>query len=176
MAKDRKRIAQNAEEIMAQLKPEAIHNYFGLSYAQYLTLPRTALQSMPEEWQARFVACLHELDEAFDWKPHHENQFWVQMRGSKGQFLKLEKHEPFMDYKRGRRRVLCWQEARPCVNCGSNAEIRFIGPTRSGGYRLQCIRCEICFGMGQDTIAEAIENWNKATVQQVLTNSDPLRK
>lgn len=163
MAKDRKGIAQTPEEIMTEIEPEAIHGWFGLSYAQYLTLPRTALQSMPEEWQTRFVTCLRELDESFDWRPHEGYQFWVQMRGA-GNFVKLEKHEPFMDYKRGRRRILRWQEAHPCVNCGSNAESRFIGPTRSGGYRLQCIRCEICFGMGQDTITQAIEVWNKANV------------
>lgn len=161
MAKDRKGIAQTPEEIAAEIDPEAIHGYFELSYAQYLTLPRTALQSMPADWQRRFVNCLIELDCAFDWRPHTGNQFWVQMRGPEGQFLKLEKYEPFMDYKRGRRRVLRWQEAHPCVNCGSNAEIRY----RSGGYRLQCIRCEICFGMGQDTPKQAIEVWNKANVK-----------
>ena len=158
MAKDRKGIAQTPEEIMDEIEPEAIHGYFELSYAQYLTLPRTALQSMPEEWQARFVTCLRELDESFDWKPRHGNQFWVLMRGA-GHFIKLGDHEPFMDYRRGRRRVLRWQEAHPCVNCGSNAEIRYLG--RGGAYRLQCIRCEICFGMGQDTITKAIEDWNK---------------
>ncbi len=39
-----------------------IHQWFGLSYANYLTLPRSILQSMPEEWQKRFVECLYELD------------------------------------------------------------------------------------------------------------------
>ncbi|KKL12319.1 hypothetical protein LCGC14_2536930, partial [marine sediment metagenome] len=70
-------------------------------------------------------------------------------------------------YRRGRRRVLRWQEANPCVNCGGNAEIHFIGPTptRSGNYRLECIRCEICFGMGNDTITQAIEVWNEANAK-----------
>lgn len=112
MAKDRKEAAQGSQEI----DPEAIHGYFELSYAQYLTLPRTALQSMPEEWQTRFVACLREFDKSFDWRPHGGNRFWVQMRSAVGKFLKLETHDPFMDYKRGRRRVLRWQEAHPCVN------------------------------------------------------------
>jgi hypothetical protein len=43
-----------------------VHQHFGLSYANYLVLPRTLLQSMPEAWQARFVAMLGELAEAFD--------------------------------------------------------------------------------------------------------------
>lgn len=49
---------------------EAIHGWFGLTYANYLCLPRSVLQSMPEEWQHRFVTCLEELDWAFghlDW-------------------------------------------------------------------------------------------------------------
>lgn len=43
-----------------------VHTYFGLSYSNYLVLPRTLLQSMPDEWQTRFVRCLRELDAAFD--------------------------------------------------------------------------------------------------------------
>lgn len=38
---------------------------FGLTYANYLALPRTLLQSMPIEWQERFVACLEEFHAAF---------------------------------------------------------------------------------------------------------------
>lgn len=44
---------------------EPIHGHFGLSYANYLVLNRTLLQSMPVEWQRPFVALLRELDEAF---------------------------------------------------------------------------------------------------------------
>lgn len=43
----------------------AIHEHFGLSYANYLVIARSLLQSMPLEWQERFVGCLNELDEAF---------------------------------------------------------------------------------------------------------------
>lgn len=43
-----------------------IHRYFGLSYANYLVLHRTLMQSMPADWQQRMVACLEELDAAFD--------------------------------------------------------------------------------------------------------------
>lgn len=44
---------------------EPIHTYFGLSYASHLVLNRTLLQSMPTDWQQRFVACLYELNQAF---------------------------------------------------------------------------------------------------------------
>lgn len=46
-----------------------VHPYFGLGYANYLVLPRTLLQSMPQQWQARFVAMLEELGTAFDHVP-----------------------------------------------------------------------------------------------------------
>lgn len=53
-------------------EPEAIHVHFGLSYANYLVLPRTLLQSMPDAWQARFVALVDELGEAFQHVPQPE--------------------------------------------------------------------------------------------------------
>jgi hypothetical protein len=43
-----------------------VHEYFELSYANYLVVHRTLMQSMPPEWQERIVACLRELDAAFD--------------------------------------------------------------------------------------------------------------
>jgi hypothetical protein len=42
-----------------------IHTWFGLTYSNYLVLPRTLLQSMPDAWQRRFTAMLGELDAAF---------------------------------------------------------------------------------------------------------------
>jgi len=45
-----------------------IHDWFGLTYAQYLAIPRSILQSMPIDWQEKFVACLEQLDEQFEWR------------------------------------------------------------------------------------------------------------
>jgi hypothetical protein len=42
-----------------------VHTYFGLTYANYLVIPRTLMQSMPIGWQERMTACLDELHEAF---------------------------------------------------------------------------------------------------------------
>ncbi|WP_166345044.1 hypothetical protein [Phytoactinopolyspora limicola] len=42
-----------------------IHEYFDLSYANYLVLPRTLLQSMPDTWQHAFVTLLEQHDAAF---------------------------------------------------------------------------------------------------------------
>lgn len=43
-----------------------VHEWFELTYSNYLVLPRVLMQSMPVEWQARMVTCLRQLDQAFD--------------------------------------------------------------------------------------------------------------
>lgn len=78
----------------------AIHSWFELTYAQYLTIPRTALQSMPLEWQDRFVRCLNELDVTLDWLPKG-GQYWVKLKDGKGRYMS----DPLCDYERGRRRL-----------------------------------------------------------------------
>ncbi|MFJ5984269.1 hypothetical protein [Lentzea sp. NPDC092896] len=47
------------------LDDEPIHRWFGLSYSNYLVVPRTLLQSMPGEWQREFVHLLEQLHAAF---------------------------------------------------------------------------------------------------------------
>lgn len=85
---------------------EAIHDFFELTYAQFLVLSRTALQSMPEEWQARFVKCLYELDEEIDWRPEWPYCYHVTMRNHRtGQMASLGKHDPLGHYNRGRTRI-----------------------------------------------------------------------
>jgi hypothetical protein len=77
-----------------------IHHWFELTYAQYLTIPRSILQSMPDEWQSKFVALLEELDETIDWRPS-EGRYWVTLKDGKGRFVS----DPLQDYQRGRRRI-----------------------------------------------------------------------
>lgn len=55
-----------------EIELDAIHKHFGLSYANYLVLPRTLLQSMPQEWQTKFVALLKVMEEAFEHVPQAE--------------------------------------------------------------------------------------------------------
>jgi hypothetical protein len=43
---------------------DSIHGWFGLTYSSYLVLPRVILQSMPDEWQWKFVKLLERLQEA----------------------------------------------------------------------------------------------------------------
>lgn len=52
-----------------------IHTWFGLSYANYLVVPRSVLQSMPLEWQERFVKALREMHDTFpdlEWPPTYD--------------------------------------------------------------------------------------------------------
>ncbi|KPC67323.1 hypothetical protein ADL35_45815, partial [Streptomyces sp. NRRL WC-3753] len=42
-----------------------IHEWFSLTYSNYLVLPRTLMQSMPTGWQMRMAACLNEMQDAF---------------------------------------------------------------------------------------------------------------
>lgn len=79
---------------------EPIHAWFELSYAQYLTIPRSVLQSMPVKWQQKFVDLLVELDDTIDWRPN-EGRYWVRLKDGQGRFV----HDELMDYQRGRRRV-----------------------------------------------------------------------
>lgn len=79
---------------------EAIHRWFELTHAQYLTIPRSVLQSMPEEWQRDFVHLLELLDDSIDWRPE-SGCYWVRLRDKRGRFVE----DKFMDYARGRRIV-----------------------------------------------------------------------
>lgn len=79
---------------------EPIHSWFELSYANYLTVPRTALQSMPTEWQAKFVALLDELDDTLEWRPAN-GRYYVQLRDARGRYVE----DPLADYKRGNARM-----------------------------------------------------------------------
>lgn len=47
----------------ADIVDRAVHGWFELSYASYAVQPRSVLQSMPDEWQQRFVALMNEAEE-----------------------------------------------------------------------------------------------------------------
>jgi hypothetical protein len=75
---------------------EPIHLWFELSYAQYLVIPRSILQSMPTKWQRNFVWLMGELDETFEWR---RSGCWVKFKDRRGRFMVDE----LADYNRGRR-------------------------------------------------------------------------
>lgn len=73
---------------------DPIHDWFELSYAQYLTIPRSILQSMPIKWQRDFVKCLEDLDNHFEWRPT-EGRYWVKLKNGSGRYVS----DPFMEYR-----------------------------------------------------------------------------
>lgn len=79
---------------------EPIHAWFELTYASYLVLPRSVLQSAPVEWQQRFVKCLEELEDMFGNVPL-EGTYHVQLKDCHGRFIS----DPLRDYQRGRRTI-----------------------------------------------------------------------
>lgn len=87
--------------------PEPIHNEFELSYAQYLVVPRSALQSMPAGWQARFVEMMRELNRTFDISLPEGLVYQVHTkhRNESSAFCRADNDDPLADYERGRRRL-----------------------------------------------------------------------
>jgi len=73
-----------------------ISEWFELSYAQFLTVPRLVMESMSLDWQEKMAALLQEMDEAFDWRPS-EGRYWVRLRKQDGTFADA----PLGDYRRG---------------------------------------------------------------------------
>lgn len=55
-----------------------ISEWFSLSYSSYLVLPRVFLESMPENFQERFVALLQELEESLEIDENYTGQYKVQ--------------------------------------------------------------------------------------------------
>lgn len=89
------------------VSPEPIHNWFELSYAQYLTIPRSVLQSMPVVWQNMFVQLMETLDETIDWRPQ-QGCYRVTLNEvdqTEGWMWGKELTDPLADYERGRRRI-----------------------------------------------------------------------
>jgi hypothetical protein len=83
---------------------EPVHLWFGLTYANYLVLHRSLMQSMPVEWQRRMVRCLAEFEDAFRHIERAE-QYEVRVRGADGRY----RPDPVPHYNRGRTHV----EPRP---------------------------------------------------------------
>jgi hypothetical protein len=91
---------------------EPIHNWFGLTYSNYLVLPRALLQSMPKEWQRQFVALLEAADEIVARAGVASPEYRVSaVKGNR--FIK----DPIPSYDRGRTvidlRPLCTECKRP---------------------------------------------------------------
>jgi|SRR6185503_2450402 len=84
--------------VQIEASSEPVHEMFGLTYAPYLVIPRSVLQSAPIEWQRRFVTCLAELEDMFGPAPCGYRVSAMKIGGA---FVE----DPLHDYERGRRRV-----------------------------------------------------------------------
>lgn len=85
---------------------EPIHDWFSLSYASYLVIPRTILQSCTPENQQRLVDALDAIYEecSANMENHwpHEATIDVRLKDcATGRFVK----DDLADYQRGRRRL-----------------------------------------------------------------------
>jgi hypothetical protein len=88
---------------------DPIHAWFGLSYANYLVIPRTVLQSLSKETQ---LALLRALDLVADEEGKNMPEHWpgdanieVKLKDpTTGRYMK----DPLANYERGRRRL--WRE------------------------------------------------------------------
>lgn len=65
---------------------------FGLSYCAYFVAPRRSLQSMPAEWQSRFLSL---MQEAIDALPEEAFPEYTVQRRINGRFAK----DPMADYR-----------------------------------------------------------------------------
>lgn len=101
-----------------------IHEWFELTYAQYLTIPRSILQSMPASWQKKFVQLLEELDETYDWRPQkgtYRVQLYDIVQNTDGENeWGSPQDDPLMDYERGRRNIpkeIPLRHLKTCDSC-----------------------------------------------------------
>lgn len=71
-----------------------VWDYFGLTYSNYLVLPRRALQSLPQEWQERFVQLMREAEELLPEEAQNQS-YIVRLRDEKGWFTS----DPLAEYR-----------------------------------------------------------------------------
>lgn len=84
------------------LNQEPIHEFFNLTYANYLVLPRSVLQSMPIDWQEKFVNLLERIPKVISEDFEPDGGYDVRARDCEGRFVE----DPYSNYERGRRRLV----------------------------------------------------------------------
>ena len=86
-------------DILNENRQRDIHSFFSLSYASYLTIPRSVLQSMPDDWQDKFVRLLEQIDTTLEVDDMPD--YRVQAIDDNNKFIQ----DPYRNYERGRRVV-----------------------------------------------------------------------
>lgn len=130
---------------------EPIHDWFELTYSSYLVIQRSILQSMPVEWQRRFVACLRELESV---SPGDlPSSFWVQAKTRDGKF----RVDPYRDYERGRRRVAL-KRPGPIQERQRQIEVEGCTPERDDSYfHGELLRAANCYIVAESDRLERLK-------------------
>lgn len=76
-----------------------VHAMFGLSHCAYFVVPRLALQSMPLEWQRKFVALIEEAEMTGIETP----EYTILRRDEQGRYI----DDPWANYRHGNAGTLC---------------------------------------------------------------------
>lgn len=144
---------------------EHVHEWFELSRANYLTVPRIALESMPEKWQERFVKCLEELDNSLDWRPE-EGRYRVELQDEDGNSLtdplQEYRHAPKLSLKPG-------HSPEMKDNCYHVGNCDLCGAAICEECQSECVSCEkmICDGCK----IEDCDSCGEAICQECCGNS-----
>lgn len=93
-----------------------VHTWFNLTYCSYLTLPRSILQAMPEEWQERFIALVSEIEETLEYEGS-DATYTVHRRDDKGRFVP----DPLSNY-RYPPPIIKRRDGQPIGVCGYHSE------------------------------------------------------
>lgn len=83
---------------------EPIHEFFNLTYSSYFVIPRSILQSLPNDLQKQFVRVMEGIEDYYDGmacSPPPYGSYYVYLKDEDGD----EIDDPFQDYERGRRRI-----------------------------------------------------------------------
>lgn len=84
---------------------DSVHGYFGLTYANFAVYPRALLQSMPDDWQDKFVEVMREYHDHWrDLPDDFEPGYRVQATDSGGRLARWSSFR-LPHYNRGRTRV-----------------------------------------------------------------------
>ena len=91
-----------SEKIEFTDEDDYIHNWFGLTYANYLVLPRSILQSMDAEWQKKLVILLDEMEDKMREECLQDMpDYSVNAINSNGKYIK----DPYRYYWRNNNRI-----------------------------------------------------------------------
>ena len=90
-------MSNSKKEERYERRDGAINKAFGLTYANFLVLPRTFLMDMPLEWQNQFAKLLEQYNESVsDLSPDYEYDINISFKNS-GKFCKIPKI--YTDYR-----------------------------------------------------------------------------